>query len=335
MKVFRVILGIVLVLAGCAFFLYPNFRDWNTQSDVDAIEEEFQSYQEGDVSGEEETEKVLQPQELQEKKQTGDVVNTGVNTSVYPELYQEFQEYNQSLIEDGQVIMDAWSYNTSHDQYEELEDGELGYIEIPDMKVRLPLYIGSTSNHLAKGAAIVNGTSMPIGGENTNCAIAAHRGWRGSAYFQYVENMKVGSKVYITTPWETLTYQAVETKIVLPSDVESVMIQEGRDMITLVTCHPYQLGGGPYRYLVYCVRTTGDETQEELQQEAPELEGKQMGDVLVPLQSEEIQTDPQQDELLVWETRLRTWLPSITLVLCGGILFVRTVLPHRNKKKDN
>lgn len=330
MKVFRIILGILLIGGGACLFLYPNVRDWRTQANVDAIESEFQEYQEGDVSGPSGAEEQLQPQELQERKQSGDVVNTGVNTSVYPELYQEFQTYNQDLIENGQVIMDAWSYESGYDQYEELTDGELGYIEIPDMKVRLPLYVGSTSNHLAAGAAIVNGTSMPIGGESTNCAIAAHRGWRGSAYFQHVEDMKVGSKVYITTPWETLTYQAVATEIVTPSDVDSVMIQPGRDMVTLVTCHPYQLGGGPYRYLVYCVRTTGEESKEMI----PELEGKQMGETLVPKQSEEIQISAEQDELLIWEQRLRTWLPAGTLVLCGVILFVRTFTGRKKKKTE-
>lgn len=330
MKVFRIILGILLIGGGACLFLYPNVRDWRTQANVDAIESEFQEYQEGDVSGPSGAEEQLQPQELQERKQSGDVVNTGVNTSVYPELYQEFQTYNQDLIENGQVIMDAWSYESGYDQYEELTDGELGYIEIPDMKVRLPLYVGSTSNHLAAGAAIVNGTSMPIGGESTNCAIAAHRGWRGSAYFQHVEDMKVGSKVYITTPWKTLTYQAVATEIVTPSDVDSVMIQPGRDMVTLVTCHPYQLGGGPYRYLVYCVRTTGEESEEMI----PELEGKQMGETLVPKQSEEIQISAEQDELLIWEQRLRTWLPAGTLVLCGVILFVRTFTGRKKKKTE-
>ena len=330
MKVFRIILGILLIGGGACLFLYPNVRDWKTQANVDAIESEFQEYQEGDVSGPSGAEEQLQPQELQERKQSGDVVNTGVNTSVYPELYQEFQTYNQDLIENGQVIMDAWSYESGYDQYEELTDGELGYIEIPDMKVRLPLYVGSTSNHLAEGAAIVNGTSMPIGGESTNCAIAAHRGWRGSAYFQHVEDMKVGSKVYITTPWETLTYQAVATEIVTPSDVDSVMIQPGRDMVTLVTCHPYQLGGGPYRYLVYCVRTTSEESEESV----PELEGKQMGETLVPKQSEEIQLPEEQDELLIWEQRLRTWLPAGTLVLCGVILFVRTCTGRKKKKTE-
>lgn len=175
-------------------------------------------------------------------------------------------KYNKNLAQNGQSISDAWSYEQQPMDLDSLnidsDNPIIGYIEIPDMKIRLPLMLGASSKNLEKGAAVLSQTSMPIGGENTNCVIAGHRGWEGSAYFQYIENMKVGSKVYITNPWETLVYECTSIKVIYPDDVNSILIQPGKDMVTLFSCHPYVLGGGPYRYLVFCERVDTQKRQE-------------------------------------------------------------------------
>lgn len=100
-------------------------------------------------------------------------------------------------------------------------------------------------------------TSMPIGGINTNSVIAGHRGYNGSPYFKYIENVQLGDYIYVTNPWGTLTYQAVEISIINPYDSDAVKIQEGKDMVTLLTCHPYA-SAGQYRYLVFCERVEDD-----------------------------------------------------------------------------
>ena len=102
-------------------------------------------------------------------------------------------------------------------------------------------------------------TSIPIGGANTNSVIAGHRGYKGVAMFRNIESIQIGDYVYITNPWEKLTYQAVEISVINPNDTEAVKIQEGKDMITLLTCHPYR-SGGKYRYLVFCERVVDDTT---------------------------------------------------------------------------
>ena len=106
---------------------------------------------------------------------------------------------------------------------------------------------------MAAGAAHLSQTSLPIGGNNTNCVIAGHRGWRGASYFRYVTDLQPGDKVYITNLWETLAYTVTETKIIKPNEIEKILIQPGRDMVTLLTCHPYA-SGGKQRYVVYCER---------------------------------------------------------------------------------
>ena len=89
---------------------------------------------------------------------------------------------------------------------------------------------------------------------NTNAVIAGHRGRNGYKYFQDIEALEVGDEVYITTLWDTLTYSVTEIKIIEPGDIDSIKIQQGRDLVTLLTCHPYA-SGGKYRYLVFCERT--------------------------------------------------------------------------------
>ncbi|MCD8130146.1 MAG: class C sortase [Lachnospiraceae bacterium] len=132
----------------------------------------------------------------------------------------------------------------------------VGYIEIPDMDVLLPLYLRASAENLAAGAAVLSQTSLPIGGISSNCVIAGHRGYAGMAYFREIESLKEGSLIYIVNPWETLVYQVTETRVIDPSDIAAVLIQEGRDLVTLITCHPY-LSNGLYRYVVYCERTDG------------------------------------------------------------------------------
>lgn len=134
-----------------------------------------------------------------------------------------------------------------------LNDGLIGYIEIPAMSCSLPLYLGSSEEHMAKGATVVSGSSVPLGEESSNCVIAAHRGYGDAPMFRDIEKLAVGDEVRVCSPWEQLTYTVVGTKIIDPSDSSAVGVQQGRDLVTLVTCHPY--GYNTYRYVVECERS--------------------------------------------------------------------------------
>jgi sortase A len=103
-------------------------------------------------------------------------------------------------------------------------------------------------------------TSLPIGGENTNCVLAAHRGYRGIPFWRDIEKIAIGDEVLVTNLWEQLTYQVTEIQIIYPNETDQILIQEGRDMLTLITCHPYG-GHGKYRYVVYCERVTEEEPE--------------------------------------------------------------------------
>ena len=132
-----------------------------------------------------------------------------------------------------------------------IEDEVIGVLEIPTMELTMPVYLGASDEHLAAGAAVLGNTSAPIGGDNTNCVIAGHRGWRGADYFRHIDRSQVGDTVQLTNLWETLTYTVTDIQIIQPHEVDKIKIQQDRDLLTLLTCHPYA-SGGRERYVVYC-----------------------------------------------------------------------------------
>ena len=174
----------------------------------------------------------------------------------YPELWESMTDYNQQIYTDGQsTLSEARAYQATLFPLTDfdLPDETFGVISIPKLDLEMPLYLGATDENMAKGAAVLSGTSVPIGGSNTNAVIAGHRGWGGAAYFRYITELSIGDEVVIANLWERLRYRVVGTKIIEPHEIENILIQPGRDMVTLLTCHPYA-SGGKQRYVVYCER---------------------------------------------------------------------------------
>ena len=178
----------------------------------------------------------------------------------YEELYRSIQTYNEWLVTISQgnltnrvsteiVPITMTDYG--------LPDEVFGVLRIPAMDLEMPIYLGANYDNLANGAAVLTQTSIPIGGENTNAVIAGHRGWNGYPYFLDIENLQVGDLIFIKNVWEELTYQVKTIRIVYPDDIDAILIQPGKDMVTLMTCHPPNTGGR-YRYLVYCERVKNE-----------------------------------------------------------------------------
>ena len=175
----------------------------------------------------------------------------------YPELLAALQEYNRQLYAEQQcnlTDLEACEEPAADLTAYGIEDEIIGVLEIPAMELTMPVYLGASDAHLAAGAAVLGNTSAPIGGDNTNCVIAGHRGWRGADYFRHIDRLQMGDTVTLTNLWETLTYTVADIQIIQPREVDKVKIQQGRDMLTLVTCHPYA-SGGRQRYVVYCEKT--------------------------------------------------------------------------------
>lgn len=241
-RTIRRLLTVLLALAGIGLVLYPNVRrlaaGWQSAARI------------GEV------------QSLREETQTAGAASAAQQEEEDP-LYREMQAYNRQIFADRQTgLRDAWSYEEPPfdlSEYGLAEDDAVGYLTIDAMDLELPLYLGASRDHLARGAAVLGNTSMPIGGADTNCVIAGHRGWQGIPMFLEIENLQPGDLVRLDTLWETLWYEVSETRIISPDEIDAVKIQAGEDLLTLVTCHPYP--HNYQRYLVYCRRVTpGTET---------------------------------------------------------------------------
>ncbi len=245
-------------------------------------------------------------------------INTEVSEGRFSQLYYDMLEYNERIYKDGQQgLTDAWSYEQSGFNLTEygVYNGIVAQIRIPKMDCVLPVYMGATNANMALGAAQLGQTSAPVGGVNTNCVLAAHRGAAGGEFFLYIENLSAGDEVYIDNLWETLTYRVVATEIINPDEISKVLIKENQDMLTLITCHPYPTNS--QRYVVYCQR---DEAGEE-QATTPESTES-------TTQTPVVKSEKSSTFFINFERALYVIIP-ILLVLLAVILFV----PRKKKKQ--
>ncbi len=176
----------------------------------------------------------------------------------YAELYAAVLDYNDALVgQQNSLLTDPWSYEqTSFNLIDYgIEDGVFGILAIPAIDLSMPVYLGATEENMAKGAAHLSNTSLPIGGMGTNSVIAGHRGYSGADYFRHLDKLGIGDEVFLTNLWGTLHYRVAEIKIIEPSDIKQIYVQNGRDLLTLLTCHPYA-SGGKQRLVIYCERAS-------------------------------------------------------------------------------
>lgn len=219
------LLAALLAVAGICVMLWPAFTGHRLQADTDAAVQSF----------------------LEERKPE----------QQYPELLAALQEYNCQLYAEKQsslIDLEACEEPAADLTAYGIEDEIIGVLEIPAMELTMPVYLGASDAHLAAGAAVLGNTSAPIGGNSTNCVIAGHRGWKGADYFRHIDRLAVGDSVTLTNLWETLTYTVADIQIIQPHEVDKIKIQPNRDLLTMLTCHPYA-SGGRQRFVVYCERT--------------------------------------------------------------------------------
>ena len=237
----------------------------------------------------------------------------------HQDLREAMEEYNLQLSQDQSGLDSVDSYEApglNLEDYGMEADDVVGYVEIPAMDVTLPLYLGASRAHMNDGATVLGQTSMPIGGISTNCVIAAHRGWNGTAMFRDVELLQEGDLVYLTNLWETLTYQVTGISIIWPDQVEAVAIQPGQDMVTLLTCHPYIVS--TYRYLVYCQRVEQDTPVQERPVTAPNI------------QQTQVAVEAAQSEI---ELESHLQLVALGLSICTAVVLIYTMATIQNNRK--
>lgn len=139
------------------------------------------------------------------------------------------------------------------------EDGIMGYVEIPSIQIRLPIYHGCTENELSKGAGHLPSSSLPVGGKSTHAVLAAHSGRADSKMFTDLDQVKEGDLVYLYVLNKTLTYEVDKITVTTPDDTDAIQTIDGKDLLTLLTCTPY--GTNTHRLLVRGHRIFPDETR--------------------------------------------------------------------------
>ena len=120
-------------------------------------------------------------------------------------------------------------------------NGVMGYVEIPRLELSLPIYHGDTNDGLEIGVAHLFGTSLPVGGESTHAVISGHSGMASQRMFTDLTSMEIGDIFYIDVLGERLAYQVDQIEQVLPNDNSKIMIESGKDYVTLLTCTPYMI----------------------------------------------------------------------------------------------
>ena len=115
----------------------------------------------------------------------------------------------------------------------------IGTVEIPAIKVNIPIYHYTTSASLEKGAGHLLGSALPVGGEGTHCVVSAHRGLPNQKLFTDLNLLKAGDVFYFHVLDQTFAYEVDQILTVEPSQVESLSVVKGEDYATLVTCTPY------------------------------------------------------------------------------------------------
>ena len=126
--------------------------------------------------------------------------------------------------------------------------GVMAYVDIPKINVYLPVQHGTDADTLERAVGHVVGTSLPVGGESTHAVLSAHSGIASSKLFSDIDQLEVGDMFYIHVLGEVLAYKVDSINTVVPTDTSLLQIEEGKDLVTLVTCTPF--GVNTHRLLV-------------------------------------------------------------------------------------
>lgn len=237
------IILLVVFLAGLSLLLYPTVSDWwNSFHQSQAVA----AYTE----------------------------NVGsIDNAAYDALLEDARMYNSTLTSRGteRFILSDSDMEEYNGLLNVAGTGMMGYIEIPAIQSTLPVYHGTSDAVLSTGVGHIEGTSLPVGGENTHCVLSGHRGLPSAKLFTNLDQMVEGDLFMLHILDETLTYEVDQIRIVEPQEISELAIEEGKDYCTLVTCTPY--GINTHRLLmrghrvdnqeVSTVRVTSDAIQIE------------------------------------------------------------------------
>lgn len=251
-------------------------------------------------------------------RQEAEVVD--LNEQERKAVWEAAEAYNWQTVQNGTRLYDAFSGENGQmeSEYESLLNvdgsGMMGSIEIPKIAVYLPIYHGTSQDTLARGVGHLEGSSLPVGGKGTHAVLTGHRGLPQSELFTNLDQMEKGDVFYLHILDRTLAYQIYGTETVKPDQVEGLAVQEGRDLVTLVTCTPY--GVNSHRLFIHGKRIPYEEDKETAVSQI------------------------QKETLGRWLLRQKVFLVSVGVLAAAFlaglfILIHRMSRRHREKKEEN
>ena len=195
----------------------------------------------------------------------------GLDQETRNKMLQDAQAYNSSLIGKEELYDPFASIEKVDKYYMSLlnpnGDGVMGYIQIPRIDVKLPIYHTTSEKVLQKGVGHLQGTSLPIGGKSTHAALSGHRGLPSSNLFTDLDLLEIGDIFYMEVLGNTSAYKIDQIKIVLPTETKDLEIVDGKDYVTLITCTPYSVN--THRLLVRGIRI---DYQKAIEEQANEVD---------------------------------------------------------------
>lgn len=230
----------IMFLAGLSLLLYPFVSDqWNTYRQKRLIS----SYDE----------------QIAEKEEAGEID--------YDSEWEKANAYNEALL--PSILPDSFAVAEASEE-EDKEymsslnlngDGMMGYVEIPKINVKVPVYHTTEEEVLERAAGHLEGSSLPVGGASTHSVISAHRGLPSAKLFTDLDKLEEGDHFLLSVLDETLCYEVDQVSIVEPEETEGLSVEDGEDLVTLLTCTPY--GVNSHRLLVRGHRVPYEEVDME------------------------------------------------------------------------
>ena len=227
------ILLVTILLAGVGLLLYPTVSDyWNSFHQSKAVVSYVENV-------------------------------TNIDDEQYEKLWNNAVAYNEKLAENGIQWTLTDEEKEEYNEYLKVDDsGIMAYIDIPVIDCSLPIYHGTDESVLQIAIGHIEGSSLPVGGEGSHCVVSGHRGLPSARIFTDLDKLVEGDIFLIHTLDATLTYEVDQIRIVEPTDLSDLQIEEGKDLCTLVTCTPY--GINTHRLLVRGHRIENEEEAEEI-----------------------------------------------------------------------
>lgn len=206
-----IVAGVILLLLGISVVFYPVFSSWYAERTRSEFAVEYY-------------------------EKVGEKDNQELSAAI-----ESAKEYNKRLFT-SQISVSSPEDIEDNGYYNELNligNGIMGYIDIPSIDVYLPIYHGLGEKEMSVGAGHMPQSSLPVGGVNSHAVISAHTGQASDPLFTNLPQMKEGDIFYVHILDVTLAYQVEFIDVVEPWEIDSVKIESGRDLVTLLTCYPF------------------------------------------------------------------------------------------------